>query len=135
MEKHQLELEIQLYIIAIIAEPTISISVVPYVALNIRTHERMYRKQLLLSNIITFHLYCSNIFVGILCKGFNYKRSINTPYKNSGLFHYFPDVLEMNIYAEGIFEVSFCLIEFQRCLKLASRIHRSQSNHIQSTTT
>lgn len=34
----------QLYIIAIIAEPTISISVVPYVALNIRTHERMYRK-------------------------------------------------------------------------------------------
>lgn len=54
-----------------------------------------------------FHLYCSNIFVGILCKGFNDKRSINTPYESSRRFHYFPDVLEINIYAEGIFEVSF----------------------------
>lgn len=114
--------------------PTISISVVPYVALNIKIHERMYRKQLLLSNI-TFHLYCSNIFVGILRKGFNDKRSINTPYENSSLFHYFPDVLEINIYAEGIFEASFCLTEFQRYLKLVSRIHRLWSNHIQNTMT
>lgn len=83
-----------------------------------------------MSNIITFRLYCSNIFVGILCKGFNYKRSINTPYENSSLFHYFPYVLEINIYAEGIFEVSFCLIELQRYLKLVFRIHSSQSTHI-----
>ena len=114
--------------------PTISLSVVPYVALNIKIHERMYRKQLLLSNI-TFHLYCSNIFVGILRKGFNDKRSIHTPYENSSLFHYFPDILEINIYEEGIFEVSFCLTEFQRYLKLASRIHRSWANHIQNTMT
>lgn len=54
-----------------------------------------------------FHLYRSNIFVGILCKGFNDKRPINTPYESSRRLHYFPDVLKINIYAEGIFKVYF----------------------------
>lgn len=129
--KHQWELENQLYIIAIFADTNYFNKCCTICSIKFK---KIYMKecteQLLLSNIIRFHLYCSNIFVGILCKGFNCKRSINAPYENFSLFHYFPDVLEINIYAEGIFEVSFCLIELQRYLKLASRIPRSWSRHI-----
>lgn len=36
----------------------------------------MYRKKNLLSKFIAFHFYCSNIFVGTICKGFKYKMSV-----------------------------------------------------------